>query len=312
MIPPTASGAPARSRGGMLSLAGLSVSLDASLCPSFDKWPGPYQPFLSADSTPSPSMRWRMGAKDRHPVDESFISTYAAGSWQMGTVQDRVVYRFHADHNRAYLWAEPNEDFSAVDIWQEPDGRRQMPPLLHPVDRVLWMGVLAHRSRFIVHSCGWSCNGHSLLFPGVSGAGKTTLCRQLMAAGQGSILSDDRVILREEKNGFDACGTPWPGDAKQALNEAAPLSALCFIEKSPEHRLIPIQPPEALRRLLETASVPWFSSNLRDRVFPVLEQLVNQVPAFRLGFHPEPGVADLLLPLVGLNGTRSSPDVRPV
>jgi len=310
MIPVSSSGALAHLKGGSLSLAGLSVALDGPFCPSFDAWPGPYQPFLSVDSSPSPPMYWRMGAKDLHPVDESFVSTYAAGSWQMGTVQDRVVYRFHADRNRAYLWAEPNEDFSMVDIWQEPDGRRQMPPLLHPVDRVLWMGVLAHRFGFIVHSCGWSCNGKALLFPGVSGAGKTTLCRQLMAAGQGSILSDDRVILREEKNGFDACGTPWPGDAKQACNEAAPLAALCFIEKSTEHRLIPIQPPEALRRLLEAASVPWFSSDLCDRVFPLLDHLVTTVPAFRLGFHPEPGVANLLLPLVGRDGSPSSADVH--
>jgi hypothetical protein len=173
-----------------------------------------------------------------------------------------------------------------------------MPPLLHPVDRVLAMGVLAHRNGFIVHSCGWACRGKSVLFPGVSGAGKTTLCRQLMAAGQGVILSDDRVILRADADGFRACGTPWPGDAKQARNEAAPLAALGFIEKSADHRLTPIRPAEALRRLMEAASIPWFAPRLRDRVLPLVERLVESVPAYRVGFRPDPGVAEILRPLV--------------
>ena len=300
MIPASSSGAPGHLKGGTLSLAGLSAALDGPLCPSFAAWPGPYQPFLVSDSGDPLSSHWRMGDEELHPDDARFVSTYAAGSWQRGTVNDRVLYRFHAGENRPYLWAEPNGDFSEVTVWQDPAGRRQMPPMLHPVDRVLWMGVLAHQFGFIVHSCGWSCNGKALLFPGVSGAGKTTLCRQLMAAGQGNILSDDRVILKKEDQGIRACGTPWPGDAKQARNESAPLAALCFIEKSPDHYLLPIRSSEALRRLLEAASVPWFSCELRDRVLPLLEQVVTTVQAFRLGFHPEPGVTDLLLPLVDL------------
>lgn len=298
MIPASGPDASARPGVGTLSLAGLAVVLDAPLCPPFPSWPAAYQPFLRAGPAPSADVRFWMGAAERHPVDARFRPTYVAGSWAAGTVDGREVYRFHADGNRVYLWAEPDAEFDAVAIWPVAEGGRRMPPLLHPVDRVLGMGVLAHRGGFIVHSCGWSCNGKSVLFPGVSGAGKTTLCRQLMAAGRGAILSDDRVIVRAGADGFRACGTPWPGDAKQARNEAAPLAAICFIEKSPAHRLTPIRPAEALRRLLEAASIPWFSPGLRDRVLPQVERLVESVPAYRLGFHPEPGVIACLLPLV--------------
>ena len=294
-------GAPLRS-GGVLSVADVAVALDGPLCPPFETWPASYRPFLFSDSGETAVARWGLGAEDRHPAAARFQSTYAAGSWSLGTVDGRTVYRFHADQNRSYLWAEPDAGFRVVEVWQEPDGRRQMPPLLHPVDRVLFMGVLAHRSAFIVHSCGWSCNGKSVLFPGVSGAGKTTMCRQLMAAGQGRILSDDRVVLREGPEGFRACGTPWPGDAKQALNESAPLAALGFIEQAPDHRLTPIPPAEALRRLMEAASIPWYSSDLRDLVLPLVERLVSTVPAYRVGFRPDPGVFAVLSPLVEPTG----------
>ena len=288
--------------GGVLSVADVAVALDGSLCPPFETWPASYRPFLFSDSGGTAAARWLLGAGDRHPADVRFQSTYAAGSWSLGTVDGRTVYRFHAGQNRPYLWAEPDDAFRVVEIWPEPDGRRQMPPLLHPVDRVLFMGVLAHRGALIVHSCGWSCNGKSVLFPGVSGAGKTTLCRQLMAAGQGRILSDDRVVLREGPDGFRACGTPWPGDAKQARNESAPLAALGFIEQAPEHRLTPIPPAEALRCLMEAASIPWYSSALRDLVLPLVERLVSTVPAYRVGFRPDPGVFDVLAPLVEPRG----------
>ena len=288
--------------GGALTVADLAVALDGPLCPPFETWPASYRPFLFSDSGGTAAARFVLGAEDRHPAAARFQSTYAAGSWSLGTVDGRTVYRFHADQNRPYLWAEPHEGFRVVEVWQEPDGRRQMPPLLHPVDRVLFMGVLAHRNAFIVHSCGWSCHGQSVLFPGVSGAGKTTLCRQLMAAGQGRILSDDRVVLREGPEGFRACGTPWPGDAKQALNESAPLAALGFIEQAPDHRLTPIPPAEALRRLMEAASIPWYSSDLRDLVLPLVERLVSTVPAYRVGFRPDPGVFAVLSPLVEPTG----------
>ncbi len=298
MIPVAGPEAIARPGGGWLSLAGLSVLLDGRVCPSFSLWPDSYRPFLFSDSKGENHSHFRMGKESLHPRDELFVSSYVAGSWQVGRYDEREVYRFHASENHPYLWAEPNSDFSEVDIWIDSEGGRQMPPLLHPVDRVLCMGVLANRGGFIVHSCGWACNGKSVLFPGVSGAGKTTLCRQLMAAGQGNVLSDDRVVLREGPEGFRACGTPWPGDAKQARNESAPLAVLCFIEQSPEHRLIPIRPAEALRRLMEAASIPWFSPKLRDLVLPQVERLVSTVPAYRLGFRPDPGVMDVVRPLV--------------
>lgn len=287
--------------GGTLSVADIPVALDGPLCPPVDDWPDVYRPFLSEVPAEPLAARVVLGSQDRHPADARFVSGYAAGSWQLGTVDGRRLYRFHAERNRAYLWAEPNEDFSGVEVWLEPDGRRQMPPLLHPVDRVLWMGILAHHAGLIVHSCGWSCNGRALLFPGVSGAGKTTLCRQLMASGHGAVLSDDRMVLRDRNDTFRAHGTPWPGDARQARNESAPLAAIGFIEKSPDHRLTPIRPAEALRRFLEAASIPWYSPVLRELVLPRVERLVSTVPAYRLGFHPEPGVVDLLLPLTTLD-----------
>ncbi|MDD4342705.1 MAG: hypothetical protein PHO14_10820 [Kiritimatiellae bacterium] len=290
--------------GRTLSVADITIRLADELCPPFSTWPTSYQPFLAEGlADEEGGLRWCLGEDQDRPADDDVCPTYAAGAWQAGTVGVRTLYRFHAGENRPYLWAEPNADFSRVWVWIDPAGARQMPPMLHPVDRVLWMGVLAHRRGMIVHSCGWSCQRRAVLFPGVSGAGKTTLCRQLMAAGAGAVLSDDRMVVRVQADECRASGTPWPGDAKQARNESAPLAAIAFIEQSPVHRVTPIRPADALRRLLEAASVPWYAPALRDMVLPVVEQMVASVPAYRVGFHPDPSVVAELLPLVGESGT---------
>lgn len=272
--------------------------MDPALCPSSSNWSAPYRPFLSFGLGRSVSARFRVGAQNNRPDDLSFTTVYSNSPWELGDIAGRTIYRFSGASKRAYVWAEPNADYSVIDIWAEAEANRRISPLSTPVDRVMCMGVLAYRQAFVVHSCGWKINGQTLLFPGVSRAGKTTICRQLLAAGQGKVLSDDRTILRPDEMGFRVSGSPWPGEAQQALNESAPLTALCFLAKTPEHSLTPIPPAEALRRLLEVASVPWYAPDLRDQVLPLVEKLVASVPAYCLGFRPDPSVVDVILPLV--------------
>lgn len=284
----------------ILDIAGLGIELARPLCPDFAEWPESYQAFLTIrpDSAAAADAFFVHGDDAQRPAEDDFTVTYAAGAWQAGVVHERHVFRFNANHLPAYLWAEPNADYSRVTVWPDPVHGRPMPPLLHPVDRVLCMGVLTLRQRIMVHACGWLHKGQALLFPGVSGAGKTTICNQLMASGLGIILSDDRMVLRQTAAGFAACGTPWPGDAKQARNESAPLRALCFIEKSTENRLTPISTAEALKRFFTTASVPWFAPLLRDPALALVAELVAAVPAYRLDFQPTPAVADCVQTLL--------------
>ncbi len=280
------------------SICGFAAEAEGSLVPLKSEWPAEYNHFFEKILSGSASIRFSEESADDIPVDSEFVPHYEASSWALGSIGKRTIYRFHAGYNTAYLWAEPDLDYSCIRIWRGDLSVRSLPPLMHPVDRVLWMGILANRSAFIVHACGWLHKNQTLLFPGVSGAGKTTLCRQLMTLEEGRVLSDDRVVLRQFDGCFHAFGTPWPGDARQACNAHAPLSALCFIEKSKDAYLIQIGAAETLRRLLESVSIPWYNTCLRELVLTQVEKLVAFVPAYRLGFCPDPGVLDKVLPLV--------------
>lgn len=174
-------------------------------------------------------------------------------------------------------------------------------PFQHPFDQIMCMNHLVTRGGVIVHSAGIVVNGKTLVFPGVSTAGKSTLTELFMDAGFGSeVLSDDRVIIRQQMersqptSGFVAWGTPWFGDARIGRNEGAPLAALLFLHKGEANEVIPIPTGQAMRELMPVVSVPWYDRERGNAVLETCARLVESVPCYDLQFRPEADVIDLL------------------
>ncbi len=157
----------------------------------------------------------------------------------------------------------------------------------YPVDQVLLMYYLASRGGLLVHGAGAVADGRALIFPGVSGAGKTTLTRQLLANGWAQVLSDDRVIVRSVDGHQLAYGTPWPGDARVALNASAPLAAILFLARGTETHITPLSPQQALHRLLPATSILWHEPQLLLDQLAVCERLLGDIPAYELSWLPD-------------------------
>jgi hypothetical protein len=174
----------------------------------------------------------------------------------------------------------------------------------YPVDELILMNHLASRSGVLVHSAGLRLdpnpadNGSpvvGLVFPGASGAGKTTLSRLLQAGGLGAgLLSDDRIILRETEDAVTAWGTPWPGDAKIARNTSVPLGALLFLTQADEDGLTTLTKGEALRRLLPVVSCPWYDRERLPAVLDTCGRIVERTPCQELRFSRTGAVADVV------------------
>lgn len=254
-------------------------------------------------------------------------------AWTM-RARDRERFLFHQGPAReAPLWTAgfPVEAESAV-VWCDPaewgpraDDGAVSSPLRYPLDQILLMYALAARGGILVHATGVVVEGRAVACCGVSGAGKSTLARLLAETGAGGLLSDDRVILRRgslrplgerghrpaAEGGSPAAsllayGTPWPGDARVAVNGSAPLGALLFLRHGPENRVTPLSASGALHRLLPVASVPWFDAEVLSSALGVCEDVVGAVPAFELEFRPEPAAADLVRGLLRVGAGSAS------
>jgi hypothetical protein len=167
-------------------------------------------------------------------------------------------------------------------------------PITYPLDQIILIHHLAHKGGLIVHCAGLEYNGRVSVFPGQSGAGKSSVSRLLRSAAGVSVLSDDRIVIRKANQRFIAHGTPWPGEAKIAINRKADLGHMFFLTRATSNRVQPLTPDQALERLLPVASIPWYDENHLPGVLDFCDDLLQSTSVFDLQFTLENKLMDTL------------------
>jgi hypothetical protein len=168
---------------------------------------------------------------------------------------------------------------------------RLLDPIRYPLDQLLLMYRLAAEGGAVIHCAVVALGDRTVICPGVSGAGKTTLARQLQGHDGLRVLSDDRAVVRRGVDGYVAWGTPWPGEGGWAQNDGRPLAAIGFLEKGPAASINRLSAREALVRMARVASVPWYDREVGPRAFDGLAALCARVPACTFTFAPDASAA---------------------
>jgi hypothetical protein len=130
-------------------------------------------------------------------------------------------------------------------------GRCELNPFaLDSLLRVLWSVFLPREGGALVHACGLRHGEVGVVFPGQSGAGKTTLARK--APDADDVLSDEMVALRATDDGWRVYGTPFWGDfARGGISMRSwPLRCVGFLSQRESVSMAPITSSEATLRLL--------------------------------------------------------------
>lgn len=111
---------------------------------------------------------------------------------------------------------------------------------------------------FLLHGSVIDCDGRGIAFLARSGVGKTThtmLWKQVYEE-QMRIINGDKPIIRFFGDVPYAYGTPWAGKENFQCNARVPLTDICFIERSAENQVIPIQPEECLNAVMQQILIP--------------------------------------------------------
>jgi hypothetical protein len=152
--------------------------------------------------------------------------------------------------------------------------------------RVALTLVLLPARGLLVHAASLARDGRGYLFPGVSGAGKTTLARLTPDA---TLLSDELSIVTIGSDGPALYGTPFWGELARAGEAAtAPLVGIYFPRQASHHALMPIAERAAISRLLPTVMTFAREPDVVARVFDLAADLVGRVPCFVLDFRRDP------------------------
>jgi len=160
-------------------------------------------------------------------------------------------------------------------------------------DQIFLARMLADREGFYLHSSGMILDGRGYVFVGHSGIGKSTIATMLK--NKAEILCEDRNIIRKGENGFNVYGTWDHGGNLSVSPNSAPLNAIFFLEQAEGNRLIPLDDKrEVTRRLLACLIKPLATPDWWEKILPIVEDVMYEVPFYILEFDKSGKVVDLL------------------
>lgn len=149
--------------------------------------------------------------------------------------------------------------------------------------RKIAVNMLDHDT-ILFHGSVISVDGEAYLFTAKSGTGKSThtrLWREIFGE-RAVMVNDDKPLLQISESGIVAYGTPWRGKHGLGSNMAAPLKAICILERAKENTIRQIGFGEAYSILLQQCYRPQDAAALM-KTLKLVDKLGNNVSLFRLG-----------------------------
>lgn len=149
---------------------------------------------------------------------------------------------------------------------------------------------LVNFSGFYLHASTVVLDGKAYLFSGHPGAGKSTHTRLWLQefGSRAVIINDDKPALRRIDGVWYAYGTPWCGKDGINQNRKAPLAGLCFMKKAQQNSIRRLSSLEAMRKVLSQTIYKFQNAESLDKMLPLLEAFLQEIPVFELENRPEP------------------------
>ncbi len=202
--------------------------------------------------------------------------------------------------DQPYKRLSVDRGFSSAQLWLNREclaGARRVYPLEYPLDELLVTNWLAASAEGVeVHGCGLvdrETGGH--LFLGHSGAGKSTTARLWRSLRAAHLLSDDRIILREQGSEIWMHGTPWHGEAGFASPEKTKVQKIFVLEHGDRNEILEVPQARAVAELFARCFPPFYDQGLLTFTLSFLHQITNRVPVYRFRFVPdETAVSEIL------------------
>jgi hypothetical protein len=242
------------------------------------------------------------GWADRLVLPDKKAAFESGGLWSAYSLDGGTAFFFQTDYlgSEPYKFAWFNKDYSRGHVsllrrYYAPD--IPVYPLEYPLDELLMIHRISRGEGIEVHGCGVVTeDGVGRLFIGHSGAGKSTSSRLWLKQPGAQVLSDDRIIVRQDESGIlQMFGTPWHGDAGLAAQANAPLHQIYLLEHAANNQIIPLHPAQAAAEIFARVFVPHHSGVSLQETLAFVEKLVSTIPVARFLFRPDKSAIEEIL-----------------
>jgi hypothetical protein len=150
--------------------------------------------------------------------------------------------------------------------------------------RFVYSVVLLKEHGFLVHASGLIKNEKGYIFPGKSGAGKTTISQLSPGA---TLLSDDLPLVKMGQAPL-VFGTPfWGGLAVAGKRTSAPLTGIYFPVKDQKTYAEKLRPRQVFEKLLPNVVFFFKNQKFSKQLFNLCFDLAMNVPGYELHFLPD-------------------------
>ncbi|MBN2341728.1 MAG: hypothetical protein JXX29_21350 [Deltaproteobacteria bacterium] len=184
-----------------------------------------------------------------------------------------------------------NDDFTRGQVFLDETQMHTAGPhfaLEEPLFQI-WTNFLLLKSRgLLVHALGVEIDGAAHLFMGTSGVGKSTFAHVFANAGIGTILSDDRIIIRADGDSYRAYGTPWNGEPQFMAAASAPIAAIYFLAQAPSCIIEPVSGSAAVSQLFANCFLAgWPREPALQFALDNAAAVAGMIPCYDFGFTPD-------------------------
>jgi len=201
--------------------------------------------------------------------------------WQNS--RGRFIFRKTSEPNNYCIIVESNFERGQV-IGEQLSALAEAETLLSSLDLPLYANWLGGYGDLILHSASVVVAGQGYCFAGPSGVGKSTLAAFLATHHDLTVLGEDHIILRYLDGKFWIFGSPWHENLALCAPMGVPLKKLIFIDRGANQGIESISPLEGVARVLQTAFVPYYRSDLTAQILGRLAKLAEEIPFFRLNY----------------------------
>ena len=159
-------------------------------------------------------------------------------------------------------------------------------PLSFPIGPLIFYYGITLNNGILLHAAGLKYKNRGYIFTGVSGIGKTTISNIWLQAG-GKLINDDRLVLMKNSQGFSMYNSPMA--YRQEARECN-ISSLFILRQSRENKAQKLSRGAALARVMALCIQHNHERMLVDSLVNNVNQLVETIPVYELGFKPDESV----------------------
>ena len=155
---------------------------------------------------------------------------------------------------------------------------------------------------FVMHSSVVAVDGLAYAFAAESGTGKSTHTRywREVLGNRVTVINGDKPIYRFSDDKLMAYGTPWCGKESWQSNTAAPLKALCLLERGKENEIFAVDPFEMLDEVFHHFYLPGGGQVDMPRMIELIDRMLSAIPVYRLRCRNSVSAAEMATAYLGL------------